>query len=166
MNIFNDIYRNDPAISSILSKNPKEPHTVVYQGGPWHGKREPYDPEKKEMRVAEPFPYELYASFEPNPKTCSELKIIRYIPKVVSRRWAIHNSRRVISGRVAVGCNFLGKVIYEPTYEQITERITFSEYGIAMVAENWKKEPIIEEKDCYGRNIVHILRMDKDNDNG
>jgi len=31
--------------------------------------------------------------------------------------------------------------------------------GIAMVAEDWKGEPVVEEKDCYGREIIHVDRI-------
>ena len=33
------------------------------------------------------------------------------------------------------------------------------EYGIAMVAEGWKGEPVMEENDFYGRDIIDVNRI-------
>ena len=63
MSIYHNTYKDDIAISKILKKNSsKEPHTVVYHGGPWHGKREPYDPKKCDMRVMEPMSNLYYST--------------------------------------------------------------------------------------------------------
>jgi hypothetical protein len=159
MSIFNSMYNDDIFVMGILNQSPREPHTVVYHGGPWHGKRESYDPQKKVMLVAEPFPKQSMFCSNPNDTICSAPKIIRYTPKHVMRMWDFKHSRRVVAGQVEVGCTWLGRIVHEPTYETAVERITLADRGIAMVAEDWKGDPMVEEKDCYGREIIHVDRI-------
>lgn len=156
---YNSMYNDDIFVTGIINQSPRVPHTVVYHGGPWHGKREPYDPQEKEMFVAEPFSKQSLFYSNPNDTICSAPKIIRYTPKHVVRMWDFNHSRRVISGQVAVGCDRFGKMLHDPTYETAVERITVADRGIAMVAEDWKGEPVVEEKDCYGREIIHVDRI-------
>lgn len=154
MSIYHNTYKDDIAICKILRKNSsKEPHTVVYHGGPWHGKREPYDPQNREMLVMEPMS-NLYYSTQ-NDMVMTQPKIVRYTPKTVARQWSKRHQRRV-ERSVPVGYDWLGEVVYAPDYETIIEYITFKEYGIAMVAEGWKGEPVMEENDYYGRHIVDV----------
>ena len=159
MSIFNSMYNDDIFVMGILNQSPREPHTVVYHGGPWHGKRESYDPQKKVMLVAEPFPKQSLFYSNPNDTICSAPKIIRYTPKHVMRMWDFKHSRRVVAGQVAVGCTWFGRIVHEPTYETAVERITIADRGIAMVAEDWKGDLMVEEKDCYGREIIHVDRI-------
>lgn len=154
MSVYNDTYRNDIVVSGFINSIPCQPHTVIYHGGPWHGKREPYVPEKREMLVVEPFSRIHHP--HPNETMLTHPKIVRYTPKTVKRVWDFRHSRRVLSGQVAVGCTWFGRVVREPTYETVIERITFAEQAIAMVAEGWKDEPVMQEKDYYGREIVHV----------
>ena len=53
----------------------------------------------------------------------------------------------------------MGGEVYEPIYHTIIEYITFKEYGIAMVAEDWKGEPVMGENDYYGRDIIDVNRI-------
>lgn len=156
MSIYANTYRDDKVINDILDKNSsKEPHTVVYHGGPWHGKREPYDPQKREMLVMEPMSMSNLYDFTPNDTMMTQPKIVRYTPKTVARQWSKRHQRRV-DKHVPVGYNWLGRVKYGPGYEIVIEYITFKEYGIAMVAEDWKGEPMMEEKDYYARRIIDV----------
>ena len=162
MSIYTATYKDDIEISKILDKNySKEPHTVVYHGGPWHGKREPYDPRKREMRVMEP----MSALYHPNPNdmVIIEPKLVRYTPKTVKRLWS-HRNETEVAKLVPIGYTWMGLVQYAPDYETIIEYITFGEYGIAMVAEDWKGNPVVEEKDCYGRHIVDVNRIYEGNE--
>jgi len=159
MSIYTATYKDDIVISKIINKNSsKEPHTVVYHGGPWHGKREPYDPQKCEMRVMEPMSNLYYSTA--NDTVMTYPKMVRYTPKTVARKWSHRHQRRVVADwHAAVGFTWLGEVVYEPIYHIIIEYITFKEYGIAMVAEDWKGEPVMEENDCYGRHIIDVNRI-------
>lgn len=163
MSIYAATYKDDIAISKILDKNSsKEPHTVVYHGGPWHGKREPYDPQKCDMRIMEPMS-DLYYSTA-NDMVMTHPKIVRYTPKTVARLWSHRHQRRVLYGEVPVGYDWMGGEVYEPIYHTIIEYITFKEYGIAMVAEGWKGEPVMEENDYYERHIIDVNRIYEGNE--
>lgn len=158
MSIHYNTYKDDIAISKILRKNSsKEPHTVVYHGGPWHGKREPYDPKKCDMRVMEPM--SMSNLYHPNDTVLTHPKMVRYTPKTVARLWSHRHQRQVLYGEVPVGYDWMGGEVYEPIYHTIIEYITFKEYGIAMVAEGWKGEPVIGENDYYGRKIIDVNRI-------
>lgn len=160
MSIYYNTYKDDIAISKILDKNSsKEPHTVVYHGGPWHGKREPYDPQKREMLVMEPMSMSNLYHSTPNDTMLTQPKIVRYTPKTVARQWSHRHQRRVLYGEVPVGYDWMGGEVYEPIYETVIEYITFKEYGIAMVAEDWKGEPMMEENDYYERRIIDVNRI-------
>ena len=161
MSVFANSYRNDIVIQDILTKNPHEPHTVVYHGGPWHGKREPYDPQKREMLVMEPFSPIYYG--HPNDIVMTQPKIVRYTPKIIHRNWSHRHARRVVS-EIPVGENWMGEEIYAPVYDTVIEYITFVDVAIAMVAEGWKGEPKVEEKDCYGREIIDVNRIYRGNE--
>lgn len=157
MNIYSVTYKDDKVINDILDKNSsKEPQTVVYHGGPWNGKREPYDPQKREMLVME-LVSNLYYSTT-NDTMMTQPKIVRYTPKTVARQWS-HRHQRQVVGEVPVGYDWMGGKVYEPIYETVIEYITFKEYGIAMVAEDWKGEPVMGENDYYGRQIVDVNRI-------
>lgn len=160
MSVFANSYRNDIVIQDILKKIPNEPHTVVYYGGPWNGKREPYDPQKREMLVMELLEpmSDLYYSTA-NDMVMTHPKIVRYTPKTVARQWSHRHQRRVLYGEVPVGYDWMGMEVYEPIYETVIEYITFKEYGIAMVAEGWKGEPVMGENDYYGRKIIDVNRI-------
>jgi len=162
VSMFDNAYRNDIVIQDILKKIPNEPHTVVYHGGPWHGKREPYDPQKREILVAEPLSPIYYG--HPNDTVMTQPKLVRYTPKTFHRQWSYRHQQRVVAGRVAVGCTWWGRTIWEPYYETAIDNITFREKGIAMVAEGWKGEAIVEEKDCYGREIIDVDRLYRGNE--
>lgn len=165
MSIYASRYKDDIGILKILDKNSsKEPHTVVYHGGPWHGKREPYDPQKREMLVMEPMSMSNLYHSTPNDTMLTQPKIVRYTPKTVARQWSHRHQRRVLYGEVPVGYDWVGRVIYAPDYETVIEYISFGEYGIAMVAEDWKGNPVVEEKDCYGRHIVDVNRIYEGNE--
>ena len=162
MSIYHNTYKDDIAISKILKKNSsKEPHTVVYHGGPWHGKREPYDPKKCDMRVMEPMSNLYYST--PNDTMMTYPKIVRYTPKTVARLWS-HRHQRRVERAVPVGYDWLGEVLYKPIYHTIIEYITFKEYGIAMVAEDWKGEPVMGENDYYARHIIDVNRIYEGNE--
>ena len=157
MSIYSVTYKDDKVINDILNKNSsEEPHMVVYHGGPWNGKREPYDPQKREMLVMEPMEpmSDLYYS-TPNDMVMTQPKIVRYTPKTVARQWS-HRHQRRVERHVPVGYDWLGRVKYAPDYETVIEYITFKEYGIAMVAEDWKGEPVMGENDYYRRHIVDV----------
>jgi hypothetical protein len=157
MSIYSATYKDDKVINDILNKNSsEEPHMVVYHGGPWNGKREPYDPQKREMLVMEPMEpmSDLYYS-TPNDTMMTYPKIVRYTPKTVARQWSKRHQRRV-ERAIPVGYDWVGRVIYAPDYETVIEYITFKEYGIAMVAEDWKGEPVMGENDYYRRHIVDV----------
>lgn len=165
MSVYNITYKDDKIINDILNKNCyQEPHTVVYHGGPWHGKRESYDPRKREMLAMEPMESmsNLWHS-TPNDTMMTQPKIVRYTPKTVARQWS-HRHQRRVERQVPVGYDWLGRVMYGPDYETVIEYITFMEYGIAMVAEDWKGEPVMGENDYYGRKIVDVNRMYKGNE--
>ena len=103
MSIYTATYKDDIVISKIINKNSsKEPHTVVYHGGPWHGKREPYDPQKCEMRVMEPMSNLYYSTA--NDTVMTYPKMVRYTPKTVARKWSHSHQRRVVAGWHPVGC--------------------------------------------------------------
>jgi hypothetical protein len=154
----NSVYcPEDAVITGILNQIPREPHTVVYHGGPWHGKREPYDPEKRDVRVAEPMS-NLYYS-HPNDTMLTQPKIVRYTPKTVRLLWDRKHYRKVVSEQVAIPY-FWVEEVYDQ-HEIVIDRITFSDSAIAMVAEDWKGEPIMEEKDYYGRKIAYVDRIYK-----
>jgi hypothetical protein len=158
MSIYANTYRDDKVINDILDKNScEQPHTVVYHGGPWNGKREPYDPQKREMLVMEPMSNLWHST--PNDTMLTQPKIVRYTPKTVARQWSHRHQRRVLYGEVPVGYDWMGGEIYEPIYETVIEYITFKEYGIAMVAEDWKGEPVMGENDYYGRDIIDVNRI-------
>ena len=162
MSIYTNAYKDDIAISKILDKNSsKEPHTVVYHGGPWHGKREPYDPKKREMLVMEPLSPIYYG--HPNDTMMTQPKIVRYTPQTFHRQWSYRHQRRVVS-EIPVGENWMGEEIYAPVYDTVIEYINFREKGIGMIAEGWKGEPMVDEKDCYGREIIDVHRIYRGNE--
>lgn len=165
MSIYSVTYKDDIGILKILDKNSsKEPQTVVYHGGPWNGKREPYDPQKREMLVMEPMSMSNLYDSTPNDTMMTYPKIVRYTPKTVARQWSHRHQRRIVSGQVPVGCTWWGRVVCVPNYETIIEYITFAEYGIAMVAEGWKGEPVMGENDYYGRKIIDVNRIYEGNE--
>ena len=90
-----------------------------------------------------------------NDMLIAQRKIVRYTPKTVARQWS-HRHQRRVDKHVPVGYDWLGRVKYGPGYEIVIEYITFKEYGIAMVAEDWKGEPVMEENDYYGRRIIDV----------
>ena len=97
---------------------------------------------------------DLYYS-TPNDMVMTQPKIVRYTPKTVARQWS-HRHQRRVERHVPVGYDWLGRVKYAPDYETVIEYITFKEYGIAMVAEDWKGEPVMGENDYYRRHIVDV----------
>lgn len=162
MSIHYSTYKDDKVINDILNKNSsKEPRTVVYHGGPWHGKREPYYSQKCGMLVMEQMSDLCY--YTPNDTVMPQYKIVRYTPKTVVRQWS-HRHQRRVERNVPVGYDWLGRVKYAPDYETVIEYITFKEYGIAMVAEDWKGEPMMEENDYYRRHIVDVNRIYEGNE--
>lgn len=164
MSIYANTYRDDKVINDILDKNSsKEPHTVVYHGGPWNGKREPYDPQNREVLVMEPMSMSNLYDFTPNDTMMTQPKIVRYTPKTVARQWSQRHQRQVVI-EVPVGYDWMDREIYELAYDTIIEYITFKEYGIAMVAEDWKGEPVMGESDYYGRCIIDVNRIYKGNE--
>lgn len=150
-------YRDDIVVMDIIAKNPRDPHTAVYHGGPLHGLRFPYDPKHPTVIVhdTDAAPRQYGSFIDPPP--C--MKTVTYRAKTVRRAWTIKHGRQILKELKAVGCTAFGRIVREPVYERITEHITFAEYGIAMVAEGWTGEPAVEEKDCYGREIVDAKQV-------
>jgi hypothetical protein len=108
------------------------------------------------MLVMEPMS-DLYY-YTANDVVMTQLKVVRYTPKTVARQWSQRHQRQVVV-EVPVGYDWMDREIYELAYDTIIEYITFTEYGIAMVAEGWKGEPMMKENDFYGRHIVDVNRI-------
>jgi hypothetical protein len=85
--------------------------------------------------------------------------MVCYTPKKVARLWSHRHQREVLYEEVPVGYDWMGGEVYEPIYQTVIEYITFKEYGIAMVAEDWKGEPMMEENDYYARRIIDVNRI-------
>lgn len=155
-----NIRSDETYLIGLIHTVPEKPVTVLYQGGPWHGRRYPYDPRKREVIALELVGETATHATDHGPpwyqgtNTTAYHKTVRYTPKEWAKVWTIKNTTHRVREHKTVGVTWLGSKVQEEVRVRVDEEVTFRDRAIIMVADGWTGEPQVEEQDFHGREVI------------
>lgn len=149
-----NIRKDDLYLIGLIHAVPEKPRTVLYQGGPWHGHRHAYNPNKKEVFIPELVGERDTYPTDHRTNTTAHYRNVRYTPKPWRKIWTIKNTTTRLREMKTVGVTLFGNKVQEEVRVRVEEEVTLADNAIIMVAEGWTGEPQVEEQDFYGREVI------------
>lgn len=147
-------YSDDIVIRNKIEAIPEKPKTVMFQGGPWHGKRQLYENTKPEMVIYEISGEPIRYAFPMPEKPEREPKRFRYTLKPVKRIWTMRHKRSRLLTMKTVGVTSFGGKVQEEVRVMVEEEIAFADHALCMVTDGWTGDPQVGEEEWYGREVI------------